>query len=114
MTMTIRLRVLWGLRIHGPLSICDLADRTGLERQVAYAAVYRLRRDGLADRLGPASYDVTEQGRTFLAAQQETSPRAARQLGLRFGVEQCDCTEEDLAIADRVLDQLGREWCEGH
>jgi glycosyltransferase A (GT-A) superfamily protein (DUF2064 family) len=64
--MTLRLRVLWGLRIHGPLSISDLADRTGLERQAVYAAVYRLRGDGLADRLGPASYDVTEQGRAVL------------------------------------------------
>jgi hypothetical protein len=86
--VTLRLRVLWGLRIHGPLSICDLTDRIGHDdRQAVYAAVYRLRRDGLADRLGPASYDVTEQGRAFLAAlsdpdQVEAKPRPARQLEL--------------------------------
>jgi hypothetical protein len=45
---SLRLRVLWGLRVFGPLSINDLADRTGLEREAVYATVYRLRRDGLA------------------------------------------------------------------
>jgi hypothetical protein len=84
--MTLRLRVLWGLRIHGPLSICDLADRIGHDdRQAVYATVYRLRRDGLADRLGLASYDVTEQGRTFLESppdQVEVQPRPVRQLEL--------------------------------
>jgi hypothetical protein len=85
--VTLRLRVLWGLRIHGPLSISDLADRIGHDdRQAVYATVYRLRRDGLADRLGPASYDVTEQGRALLespaASQVEEKPRPVRQLEL--------------------------------
>ena len=76
--MTQRLKALWGLRIHGPLSICDLADRTGLDRQAVYSVVYKLRRDGLADRLGPASYDVTEQGRAVLAAVPELDQVVAR------------------------------------
>jgi predicted transcriptional regulator len=84
---TVRLKALWGLRIHGPLSINDLADRTGLDRQAVYSAVYKLRQDGLADRLGPASYDVTEAGRAALAAaavddQGEAPQPAEHQLGL--------------------------------
>ena len=84
-TATIRLKSLWGLRIHGPCSISDLADRTGLDRQAVYSAVYKLRQDGLAVDLGPASYDVTEAGKAFLAASQldPTEPdRRERQLSL--------------------------------
>jgi predicted transcriptional regulator len=84
-TATIRLKSLWGLRIQGPCSINDLADRTGLEHQVVHNAVYKLCQDGLAVHLGPASYDVTEAGKAFLAAsaaaQAEPPPRE-RQLGL--------------------------------
>jgi hypothetical protein len=50
-TRTIRLKALWGLRIHGPCSISDPADRTGLDRQAVYNAVYKLRVDGLAEHL---------------------------------------------------------------
>ena len=82
--MTIGLKS-WGLRIHGPCSICDLAEHVHHERQAVYSAVYQLRRDGLADRLGPASYDVTEAGRAHLAAlavdRVVTTP-AVRQLDL--------------------------------
>lgn len=66
--MTVRLRALWGLRIDGPCSISDLADRIGHERRAVYSAVYGLRREGLADHLGPASYDVTPAGRVYLDA----------------------------------------------
>jgi predicted transcriptional regulator len=83
-TATIRLKALWGLRIHGPCSISDLADRTGLDRQAVYSAVYKLRQEGLAEHRGPASYDVTEQGRAFLQAlpDQVEPPPPVRQLDL--------------------------------
>ena len=54
--------------------------------QRAHVAIVRAQaaeRRGLADRLGPASYDVTEAGRAFLAAlpvDQVVKPKPARQL----------------------------------
>ena len=98
MTPTTRLAVLWSLRVHGPLSINDLADQIGTDRpelepvRVAIA-VARLIDEGLVEQIGPACYDVTEQGRAFLAAQPaagqvETEP--ARQLGL-FDEEHRPC-----------------------
>lgn len=60
--------VLWGLRIYGPCSVLDLSRHTNRERESVYGAVYQLRTLGLADRLGEASYDITEMGRLALEA----------------------------------------------
>jgi Mn-dependent DtxR family transcriptional regulator len=62
---------LWGLRIYGPCSNVSLAEKLGRDREAVYGAVYELRELGLVDRLGPASYDVTEAGRAALAAPAE-------------------------------------------
>ncbi len=84
-TATIRLQALRGLRLHGPCSITDLAERTGLDRQSLHVAVVKLIQDGLAAHPGPAVYAISEQGTAFLASlpdDQVEAPRPVRQLDL--------------------------------
>jgi hypothetical protein len=91
-TKAIHLRALWGLRVHGPISVNDLADRTGLDPQSLRIAVAKLQRVGLVAQLGPASFDITGDGRAFLEClsvaaapadnQVEAQPAVVRQLRL--------------------------------
>jgi predicted transcriptional regulator len=81
---------LWGLRIYGPCSNVELARKLGRDREQVYGTVYKLRDLGLAERLGEASYDVTEAGRAALAAPAEgdATPASPREFqGTLFGEE---------------------------
>lgn len=71
------LACLWGLRIYGPCSNVELARRLGRDRESVYGAVYQLRDLGLAEHLGPATYDITEAGRGKLNAPSEPDPAPA-------------------------------------
>lgn len=51
------------LRGAGPTSIQKLSELTGLPRTAVYEAVYRLRQENLAKRIGYARYDLTRRGR---------------------------------------------------
>lgn len=83
--MTPRLKsALWGLRVYGPCSIAELAGKIGRERESVYRAVYELRELGLLDRLGPASYDVTPEGRVFLGLPAPGEPELAEKQGMLF------------------------------
>jgi Mn-dependent DtxR family transcriptional regulator len=75
---------LWGLRIYGPCSNVELARKLGRDREAVYGSVYKLRELGLADRMGEASYDVTEAGRAFLEGGGEAAADGLKQLSL-FG-----------------------------
>lgn len=56
-------QVLIGTRVHGPCSISCIAKAMGIGGQTVYAAMYRLRKKNLANRIGEARYDVTRMGR---------------------------------------------------
>ncbi len=72
--MTPRLRACCiALRIDGPCSIADIVKRTGRSSVSVVGAVYELRDRGLATRLGRASYDITDQGRSELFKQDPQS-----------------------------------------
>ncbi len=59
---------LLGLRIYGPCSNAELAQRINRSPERVYRQVYELRESGLAKATADG-YDVTDRGRALLASE---------------------------------------------
>lgn len=75
--MTIQRRVMWGLRIYGPVGNAELARHLGLHRLQVYGATWSLREEGLAV-LGRGGYDLSAEGRRLLADAVADQPRESQ------------------------------------